>query len=50
MEDWSLKMEPWNFYSPVVADSHHYNEEQDPRVGIKKPTQKNPKNPPKKTH
>ncbi len=23
-------MEPWNVYGPVVADSHHLDEEQDP--------------------
>ncbi len=23
-------MEPWRFWSPVVADSHHFDEAQDP--------------------
>jgi hypothetical protein len=25
-----LKMEPWQVYRPVVADSHRFDEEQDP--------------------
>jgi hypothetical protein len=25
-----LKMESWMIYRPVVADSHHFDEEQDP--------------------
>jgi hypothetical protein len=24
-----LKLEPWRVYRPVVADSHHFDEEQD---------------------
>jgi hypothetical protein len=30
MEPWKLKMEPWKLYRPVVADSRHFDEEQDP--------------------
>jgi hypothetical protein len=30
MEAWSLKMKPWRACRPVVADSHHIHEEQDP--------------------
>jgi hypothetical protein len=30
MEAWRLKMEPWRACRPVVADSHHLDEEQDP--------------------
>jgi hypothetical protein len=30
METWPLKMEPWRVCRPVVADSHHFYEEQDP--------------------
>jgi hypothetical protein len=29
MEAWRLKMEPWRFYRPVVADSHYFEEELD---------------------
>ncbi len=25
-----LKLEPWRVYRPVVTDSHHFDEEQDP--------------------
>jgi hypothetical protein len=25
-----LKIEPWRIYSPVVANSHHFDEGQDP--------------------
>jgi hypothetical protein len=28
-----LKMELWRVYRPVVADSHHFDEEQDPDPG-----------------
>jgi hypothetical protein len=27
---WRLKTEPWRIYRPVVADSHHLDEGQDP--------------------
>jgi hypothetical protein len=27
---WRLKMEPWVVYRPVVAQSHYYDEDQDP--------------------
>ncbi len=27
---WRLKMEAWRAFRPVVADSHHLDEEQDP--------------------
>jgi hypothetical protein len=30
MEPWRLKLEPWRFYRPVVEDSQHFDEEQDP--------------------
>jgi hypothetical protein len=30
MEAWKLRMEPWRVFIPVIADSHHLNEEQDP--------------------
>jgi hypothetical protein len=30
MEAWMLKMEAWRVRIPVVAVSHHLNEEQDP--------------------
>jgi hypothetical protein len=30
MEAWRLKIEPWRVCSPVVADSHHFDEKQDP--------------------
>jgi hypothetical protein len=30
MEAWRLKMEPWRVCRQVVADSHHFVEEQDP--------------------
>jgi hypothetical protein len=30
MEACKLKMELWRVYRPVVADSHHSDEEQDP--------------------
>jgi hypothetical protein len=30
MEPWRLKMEPWRACKPVVADSHDFDEEQDP--------------------
>jgi hypothetical protein len=30
VEAWRLKMEPWKFFSPVVAGSHHFDEKQDP--------------------
>ncbi len=30
MEAWRLKVEPWRSYRPVVADSHHSEEELDP--------------------
>ncbi len=30
MEAWPLKMEPWSVCRQVVADSHHFDEEQDP--------------------
>jgi hypothetical protein len=29
MEAWRLKMEPWRFYRPLVADSHNFSDEQD---------------------
>jgi hypothetical protein len=29
-EAWRLKMEPWKVYRPVVAQSHYYDEDQDP--------------------
>jgi hypothetical protein len=29
-EAWRLKMEPWRVYRPVVAQSHYYDEDQDP--------------------
>ncbi len=29
-EAWRLKMEQWRASRPVVADSHYYDEEQDP--------------------
>jgi hypothetical protein len=25
-----LKMEPWRVFRPVISDSHHFDEEQDP--------------------
>jgi hypothetical protein len=28
-EAWRLKMEPWRIYRPLIADSHHSDEEQD---------------------
>ncbi len=30
MEAWRLKIEPWRVCSPVVADSHLFDEKQDP--------------------
>ncbi len=27
---WRLRMEPWRICRPAVADSHHFDEEQDP--------------------
>jgi hypothetical protein len=27
---WTLTMETWRVFRPVVADSHHFDEEQDP--------------------
>jgi hypothetical protein len=30
MEAWRLKIEPWRVFRPVVADSHYFDEEQDP--------------------
>ncbi len=30
MEAWRLKMEAWRVYRPVVEDSQHFDEEQDP--------------------
>jgi hypothetical protein len=30
---WRLKMQPWRGYRPVVADSRHLDEEQDPEFG-----------------
>ncbi len=30
MEAWRLKMEPWRVCWPVVEDSQHFDEEQDP--------------------
>jgi hypothetical protein len=31
MEAWRLKtLETWRAYTPLVADSHHLHEEQDP--------------------
>jgi hypothetical protein len=30
VEAWRLKMEPWRFYRPVIADSHNFKEELDP--------------------
>jgi hypothetical protein len=32
MEPWRLKIEPWRVCVPVVADSHHFEEEQDPNL------------------
>jgi hypothetical protein len=29
VEAWRLKMEPWRVYKPVIADFHHFDEEQD---------------------
>ncbi len=33
MGAWKLKIEPWRVYWPVVADSHHFDEEQDQDPG-----------------
>jgi hypothetical protein len=30
IEAWRLRMEPWGVSRPVVAESHHFVEEQDP--------------------
>jgi hypothetical protein len=30
MEAWRIKMEPWRFCRPIVADSHRFDEVQDP--------------------
>jgi hypothetical protein len=30
VEAWRLKIEPWGLLRPVVLDSHHFDEEQDP--------------------
>jgi hypothetical protein len=30
MEAWRVKMMPWRVYRPVVADSHNFDEQQDP--------------------
>jgi hypothetical protein len=30
MEAWRLKMEPWRAYRPLIADSYHYDANQDP--------------------
>jgi hypothetical protein len=30
MKAWMLKMEPWNVCRTMAADSHHFDEEQDP--------------------
>jgi hypothetical protein len=30
MEAWRFKMEPWRVCRPVVAESHHFEEEKDP--------------------
>jgi hypothetical protein len=30
MEAWRLKMKPWRVCRPMVADSHHFDEEQVP--------------------
>jgi hypothetical protein len=35
MEASRLKMEPWMGYKPVVADSHPFDEEQDPDPQLK---------------
>ncbi len=29
MEAWRLTIEPWGVSMPLVADSHHFDEEQD---------------------
>jgi hypothetical protein len=29
IEAWKLKMEPWRVCRPVIANSHHFDEEQD---------------------
>jgi hypothetical protein len=29
MKAWRLKMEPWRVYRTVVADSNHFDKEQD---------------------
>jgi hypothetical protein len=34
MEAWRLKMEPWIFCRPVIADSHHFDEELDPDLHL----------------
>jgi hypothetical protein len=35
MEAWRLKMELWRVGRPMVAYSHHFDEEQDPEDPIK---------------
>jgi hypothetical protein len=30
MKAWRIRIEPWRFCRPVLADSHHFDEEQDP--------------------
>ncbi len=30
-----VKLEPWRVCRPVVADSHHFDEEQDPNTHLK---------------
>ncbi len=30
IEPWMLAMKVWRVFRPVVADSHHFDEEQDP--------------------
>jgi hypothetical protein len=30
MKAWRLKIKPWMVYKPVIADFHHFEEEQDP--------------------
>jgi hypothetical protein len=41
VETWKLKMEPsWSVWRPVVADLHHFDEEQDPDPHLSKKLEK----------
>jgi hypothetical protein len=35
IEAWRLKIEPWRVNRPVIAESHHFVEEQDPDLSVR---------------